>query len=257
MSAGFADRLYLPGGGPVHTLPPVCKLVAVLAFTVVVVATPREHLAAFGGYLVLLLAVAAVARVPPGFLARRLLIEVPFLAFALALPFFAHGERVDVLGLSLSAEGLWGAWNIVAKGTLGVLASLLLAATTRPHLILGALRSLGMPGILVQIAGLMLRYFEVIAAELDRMRIARESRGFQARHLGHARVVAQSAGALFIRAYERGERVHLAMLSRGYTGAMPPLGTDGERGGAVPWLIALSLPAAALAVAVAGWLPVR
>ena len=55
------------------------------------------------------------------------------------------------------------------------------------------------------------------------MRIARESRGFQARDVRHLQVVAQSAGALFIRSYERGERVHLAMLSRGYTGTMPTI----------------------------------
>ena len=49
----------------------------------------------------------------------------------------------------------------------------------------------------------MLRYFDVVFGEMQRMRIARESRGFQARHLGHARVLAQFARALFIRSYER------------------------------------------------------
>ena len=67
----------------------------------------------------------------------------------------------------------------------------------------------------------MLRYVDVVGGEMRRMRIARESRGFQGRDVRHLQVVAQSAGALFIRSYERGERVHLAMLSRGYTGTMP------------------------------------
>jgi cobalt/nickel transport system permease protein len=53
------------------------------------------------------------------------------------------------------------------------------------------------------------------------MKIGRESRGFSARNPRHWPVLARSAGALFIRSYERGERVHLAMLSRGYTGKMP------------------------------------
>ncbi len=75
------------------------------------------------------------------------------------------------------------------------------------------------------------------------MRIARESRAFDARHLGHLRVAAQSAGALFIRTYERGERVHLAMLSRGYTGAMPLAGSATAR--PADWALAAVLPVAA------------
>ena len=63
------------------------------------------------------------------------------------------------------------------------------------------------------------------------MRIARESRGFEARDVRHCRCSRRSAGALFIRSYERGERVHLAMLSRGYAGSMPVIRRDvGVRG---------------------------
>jgi cobalt/nickel transport system permease protein len=73
----------------------------------------------------------------------------------------------------------------------------------------------------VQIIGFMIRYLDVVTDEMRRMRIARESRGFSGRGLHAWPVYARTAGALFIRSYERGERVHLAMLSRGYTGATP------------------------------------
>jgi cobalt/nickel transport system permease protein len=56
---------------------------------------------------------------------------------------------------------------------------------------------------------------------MARMKVARESRGFRARTVRAWPVLATTAGALFIRSYERGERVHLAMLSRGYDGSMP------------------------------------
>ena len=69
--------------------------------------------------------------------------------------------------------------------------------------------------------GFMIRYLDVVTDELRRMQVARESRGFSARDPRHWPVLARSLGALFIRSYERGERVHLAMLSRGYTGKMP------------------------------------
>ncbi|MEN3586437.1 cobalt ECF transporter T component CbiQ [Streptomyces sp. ZYX-F-203] len=251
MGAGHAHRLYRHGSSPVHTLPPHTKLAAVLAFVVVVVSTPREAVWTFGLYAVLLAAVAVVARVPPGFLLRRMLIEVPFVAFAVLLPFVAEGERVEMLGASLSVGGLWGAWNVLAKGTLGVAASVLLAATTDLRELLLGLERLRLPPLLVQIASFMIRYGDVVTDEMRRMRIARESRGFEARGVRHWRVLATSAGALFIRSYERGERVHLAMLSRGYNGAMPVI--DEVTASRAQWAHALALPATALALCLLGW----
>ncbi|GLW65513.1 cobalt ECF transporter T component CbiQ [Actinomadura rubrobrunea] len=249
MGAGHAHRLYLPGRSPVHRLPPQCKLVAVLVFVLAVVATPRERIWAFAAYALLLAAVAAVARVPYRLVLRRTAIELPFVAFALLMPFVATGERVHWLGLSLSEAGLWGAWNILAKGTLGVVASILLAATTEPRLLLLGVERLRMPALIVQIAAFMLRYADVVAEEMRRMRIARASRGFEARDLRDARVLARSLGALFLRSYERGERVHLAMVSRGYEGRMPVLRDVGAT--AAHWTAAAALPAAALIAAVA------
>ena len=62
--------------------------------------------------------------------AQRLVIEVPFLLFAVLLPIVGREPRVDVLGVSLSEAGLWAAWNIVIKGTIGVAATVVLASTT-------------------------------------------------------------------------------------------------------------------------------
>lgn len=251
MGAGHAHRLYRAGHSPVHALPPHCKLAATFAFVVVVVSTPREAVWAFGAYAVLLAGVAAVARVPAGFLLRRLLIEVPFVAFAVLMPFVAEGERVEVLGLSLSVSGLWGAWNVLAKGTLGVAASVLLASTTELRALLLGLQRLRLPPLLVQIASFMIRYGDVITGELRRMSIARRSRGFEARGIRHWGVLAKTAGALFIRSYERGERVYLAMVSRGYTGSMPMI--DEAVATRAQWAYAAVLPVTALAVCLMGW----
>lgn len=252
MGAGHAHRLYLPGTSSVHRLPPHCKLVAVLAFVLLVVATPRERMWAFGGYALLLAAVAAAARVPFRTIARRVVIEVPFVAFAFLLPFVANGEKVAFLGVRLSENGLWGAWNILAKGTLGVVASILLAATTEPRMLLLGLERLRLPRLLVQIAAFMLRYGDVVAAELGRMRVARASRGFEARDIRATGVLAKSLGALFLRSYERGERVHLAMVSRGYDGRMPVLHDIGAT--PVQWSAAAALPLAASLVALTAWM---
>lgn len=239
-----------------HALPPHCKLVAVLAFVLVVAATPREAVWAFGLYGALLAGVARTAGVPLRRLLKRLLIEVPFVAFALLMPFVVPGERIGVLGVELSVPGLWGAWNVLAKGTLGVAASVLLAATTELRSLLLGLRRLRLPALLVQIASFMIRYGDVVADEMRRMAVARRSRGFEARGVRHWGVLAKSAGALFIRSYERGERVHLAMLSRGYAGELPLIETDGAGGTAASraqWSYAAALPAAALVVCLLGW----
>ncbi|MVO85976.1 cobalt ECF transporter T component CbiQ [Streptomyces sp. p1417] len=251
MGAGHAHRLYRHARSPVHALPPHTKLTAVLCFVLVVVSTPREAVWAFAVYALLLASVAYAARVPPAFWLKRLLIEVPFVAFALLLPFVAQGERTGVLGLSLSVEGLWGAWNVLAKGTLGVAASVLLAATTELRDLLLGLQRLRLPPLLVQIASFMVRYGDVVTDEMRRMRVARESRGFEARGVRHWGVLAKSAGALFIRSYERGERVHLAMVSRGYTGTMPVI--DEVTASRAQWTYALALPLTALAVCLLGW----
>ncbi|MFF9146222.1 cobalt ECF transporter T component CbiQ [Streptomyces sp. NPDC014861] len=244
MGAGHAHTLYRRGDSPVHRLPPHTKLAAVLGFVLVVVTTPREAVWAFAGYAALIGAVAAVARVPAGFLLRRLAIELPFVGFALLMPFVVPGEQTELLGVPVSVPGLWGAWNILAKGTLGVAASVLLAATTELRALVLGLQRLGLPSLLVQIASFMIRYGDVITDELRRMSVARRSRGFEARGVRHWGVLAKTAGALFIRSYERGERVHLAMVSRGYTGTMPLL--DERPTTRAQWTTALALPLAAL-----------
>ena len=243
MSGGHAHGGHLPRDSPVHRLPPECKLLAAVAFLLVVVSTPRGWWPAYAGYAVLLAAVAGLARVPVGTVLRRTVVEVPFVLFAVAIPFVARGPRIEVLGLSVSRPGLESAGTILAKATLGVLTSILLVATTEQRALLAGLERLRLPPRLVQIAAFMLRYAEVIAAELRRMRIARESRCFRARSVRAWRPLAHAAGALFVRCYERGERVHLAMLSRGYTGTMPA----GPGAAAAPrsWAAVAVLPAAA------------
>ncbi|MDN3293066.1 cobalt ECF transporter T component CbiQ [Streptomyces ficellus] len=251
MGAGHAHKLYRHGRSPVHRLPPHCKLAAVFCFVVVVVSTPREAVWAFGAYAVLLGAVAAVARVPAGFVLRRLVIEIPFVAFAFLMPFVVPGEQTVLFGVSVSVPGLWDAWNVLAKGTLGVAASVLLAATTELRALLLGLQRLRLPPLLVQIASFMIRYGDVITGEMRRMSIARRSRGFEARGVRHWGVLAKSAGALFIRSYERGERVHLAMVSRGYAGSMPVI--DEVTASRAQWSAAAVLPCTALLICLLGW----
>jgi cobalt/nickel transport system permease protein len=181
-----------------------------------------------------------------------MVVELPFVVFALLLPFIAVGAQVEVLGVMVSESGLHAGLSLLAKATLGVVAALLLAATTEPRDILAGLEG-KLPRQLVEIMAMMVRYLDVTGDQLRRMRIARESRGFVARDPRHWPALAHSAGAFFVRSYERGERVHLAMLSRGYAGTLP--GLDSEASRLRDWAIGLS-PAlvAALVAGVAWWM---
>ncbi|MBF4160106.1 cobalt ECF transporter T component CbiQ [Nocardioides acrostichi] len=221
MGADHGHRLHFHAHSPLHSAPSHAKILALVAWVLLVVATPAHWFWAFGVHAVVLALAIGVSRVPVTYLLKRAVVETPFVVFAVLLPFIATGERIDVLGVAVSGPGLLAAWGLLVKGTLGVLASLLLAATTEPQDLLLGLQRLRVPQQLVQIMAFMIRYLDVVTDELQRMRVARESRGFTARDPRQWPVLARTFGALFIRSYERGERVHLAMLARGYTGSIP------------------------------------
>lgn len=243
------ERLYVHRHTPIHRLPAEVKVVAMVAFIFTVIATPPGQFWAFGVYALLLAGVASLARIPITVILPRMLVEVPFVLFALLMPFFGTGPTVEVLGLTLSQAGLLAGWGILVKGTLGVVCSILLAATTPARDLLLGLDRLHVPSLIVQIATFMLRYTHVVGDELSRMKMARQARGFEATGIRSWPVIAQSAGSLFIRSYERGERVHLAMLSRGYTGRLPELSTSVTT--AADWWTAMMLPFVGLLVALA------
>jgi len=219
---------------------PQAKLVALIGFVVAVVATPREAVGAFGIHAFLLFAVIVYTELPFGFVARRMLIEAPFVAFAVFLPLLGGGPKVDILGLGMSVEGLWGAWNILVKGTLGVAASVTVVATTEVPDLLAGMDRLRVPRLFTAITGFMIRYIDVIGSELRRMRTAMTARGHDPRWLWQVGPIATASGALFVRSYERGERVHQAMVARGYTGRMPEL--ERQPVPALEWAVAAALP---------------
>lgn len=251
MGAGHAHPLYLPGHSPVHRLPAEVKIVAALLGAICVVATPRAAFGMFAGHLAVLAVVWGIARIPPGWILRRAVIELPFVVLAVLLPVTGPDPRIDVLGVALSQPGLLGAWNIIAKGTLGVLISLTLAATTPLRDLLLGMQRLRAPALVVTIATLMLRYTDLIVAEAGRMRRARLSRGHDPRFLWQVGATARGVGALFVRAYERGERVHLAMLSRGFDGTLPHAAEDAPN--RRQWATGLAPAGVAVLLAAAGW----
>jgi cobalt/nickel transport system permease protein len=194
---------------PIHRLDPRAKTVGLLAVTFVAVTTPVALWPVFGACAAALAVVALLARVPARVLwTRGRIVLLPVALVALLAP-------------------LTGSWEVAAgvgaKATIGVVAAVLLGATTAFPALLRGLESLRMPRLMVLIAGLMYRYLFVVVEEVGRMRAALASRAYRPRTAVQAAPIGRAAGTLFLRSYLRGERVHLAMLARGYDGRMPEL----------------------------------
>jgi cobalt/nickel transport system permease protein len=251
MSGGHVHALYRHGDTVIHRLRPQVKVAAAFLFVFAVVATPREAWWAFALYALVLATLATTARLGTRFVATRMLIEIPFVVAALAFPFLTGGDKVTVLGLELSRTGLWDMWNVLAKATLGLLTSVVLAGTTDIPSMLKGFEKLHVPRALTAIMGFMIRYLDVVLGEFRRMRVAMQSRGHNPTWIGQVGPFARSAGLIFIRSYERGERVYLAMASRGYTGQMPT--TVGDDATAGQWTAGMAVPAIAWLVAALAW----
>jgi cobalt/nickel transport system permease protein len=240
------ERLYLHRHSVVHQIPPHIKILAGLLFIVVAVSTDITNWPAFVAYFAIIITITQIAKLPIITVIKRSLIEVPFVLFALLMPFFGTGEVVEIGSLNLYVDGLLAGASIVVKGTLGILVAINLSATTTAREILNGLEILKMPTPMVQIASFMLRYVNVVNDEMIRMAVARASRGFEATGVRQWPVLATAAGALFIRSYERGERVHLAMIARGYQGDLPK--TEKINNSARNWAIGLAVPFIALII---------
>lgn len=199
------------GDSPVHRLDPRAKILGLVGLVVVSVATPVGAWAAFVAYLAALLALTALARLRARFVLRRMTVELPFV-MAAAILVLVRGPQ----------EGL----TLAARITTSVLAMVVLSSTTPFPQLLRGFERLRAPRLIVVIVAFMWRYLHVIGEEVRRMRVAREARGYAPRNLWQARsAIGGTIAALFIRSLERGERVYLAMLSRGYTGGVPAVVT--------------------------------
>ncbi|MPZ87174.1 MAG: cobalt ECF transporter T component CbiQ [Nitriliruptorales bacterium] len=212
MSRGHAHGLtgveeVAAGDSPIHRLDPRAKIIGLIGVVLVTVSTPEGAWPAFAAYGVLLLALWAIARLPLGHVLRRMVIETPFLIAA---------------GFLVLVRGPVAGGTLAVRITLSVLAVILLSSSTPFPDLLRGFQRLRAPALIVMIVAFMWRYLHVIGDELRRMRIAREARGWRPRTLWQARgAIGATIAALFIRSLERGERVHLAMTSRGYAGGVP------------------------------------
>jgi len=185
---------------------------------------------------------------------------------ALPLVFTRPGDIIATIPigpitLSISGQGLQEFATIALKSWVSVQVALLLTFTTPFHDLVDGLRQLRMPRIIVSTISFMYRYIAVLSDEAGRMMRARASRSADVDGHGggtvvwRMRVVGGMVGSLFLRSYERSERVYAAMQSRGFQGELRHM--HGRPLDASDWTFFIGMAAGIAAFAIAGqlWLP--
>jgi cobalt/nickel transport system permease protein len=231
MHVHFLDP-YRPRLSPVHRLDPRVKLILTLAFISTAALTP---VGAWPGYVLLLsiiLSVEILSRLGVGYVLMRAALALPFVLAALPVVFTMEGTVLVSLPLgtrtlSATMEGLARFVSVALKSWLSVQAAIVLASSTPFPDLLQAMRAIRIPRLLVAMFGLMWRYLFVLVDEALRLMRARAARSGESGRPGvrkggsvvwRGRVTGGMAGNLFLRAFERSDRIYMAMVSRGYDG---------------------------------------
>ena len=225
---------YCPGTSPVHRLDPRVKLLLTGLFILTAALLPEREWGAFGVMEGLVLLTTLLSRVGLLRVQRRSAVALPFALAAVTAVFATPGRvlwTVPFLGgtLSITESGVVRFLSILARSYLSIQAAVLLAATTPFPDLLWGMWALRLPRPLVAIVGFLYRYLFVLADEARRMLQAREARSAAPDGRGggtvawRARVTGSMAGILFLRSYERSERIYMAMLARGYDGTVRTL----------------------------------
>jgi len=204
---------------PIHRLDPRAKILAVAAYSVVLISFGRHELPS--PWFVIFPAVLLLwGGIPLWFVAKHTLLVSPFvLCLVLFSPVFDRAS-VSVGGMTLRAGWLTAA-SVMIRFVLGMAALIALASTTRFPQLLKGLEKLGVPGLLVTQLRFLYRYLFVLVDEVMHLRQARRARDAGRGPIGWRwRAGAGLVGVLFVRTLEQAERTHQAMIARGYDGTI-------------------------------------
>lgn len=248
---------YQETGSLLHRVDARIKVIVTFVLILFIALTPMGAFGAYVGFFALVMASVLLARVDPLTVLRRSLVALPFAGAAISLIFTVPGPSlgtVPLLEWSISTTGLIRFASIMFKSFVSVQVAVLMMQTTHFTDMLWALGALHVPRVLVAILSFMYRYLFVLADEALRLTRARDSRSatigvspITGRSIAfRARTTGRMLGNLFLRSYDRSERVYQAMVSRGYRGEIRQLDTPAITlrdiaVGAIPLLLGLGL----------------
>jgi cobalt/nickel transport system permease protein len=223
---------------PFDQITPQAKLIAAVVTVVgIVLSTPPTPFKTVA-IILLVMALAVVARVSIGQILRRSLLVLPVAGGIAVLAPLRFVETWSPTGI---AAAYWVGWpQLVAMSItpwLCVLVMMLLIQICPQRDMLYAFERLHIPEIFVLLLTFMYRYVDVMRGQLQATRRALVSRAPTLTVRRQVPFYGNLAGSMLIRAYDRGERIYAAMLSRGFTGTLPRTGEQ-KMGHADAFLIA-------------------
>jgi cobalt/nickel transport system permease protein len=202
---------------PIHRLDPRVKLLTTLAFIITVISFPKYAIGSLLPFVLYPVVLLALGNVPLRYLAKKILIAVPFAFFIGIFNPLLDRQVMAHLG-PLAISGGWISFaSIMLKFVLTVSAALILVAVTGFHKVSFALERLGLPRAFALQLLFLYRYLFVLGDEAARLVRARALRSFNGRGLGF-RTYSSMLGHLLLRTLDRAQRLHRAMLSRGFDG---------------------------------------
>src|SRR5215203_3927933 len=219
----------------IHRLDPRVKVSMTVAFILSNALLPDGAWLAFGFSWLFLLLINILSNLGITFTFKRSFVALPFALVAITVLFAMPGDPLTTFhflfwDLTITDTGLLRFMSILVRSWLSVQMAILLVAVVRFPDLIHALEHLRVPLILTTIIAFLYRYLFVLADEVFRLMRARESRAAAApgkRSGGsigwRAGIAGHMAGQLFLRSYERSDRVYNAMLARGYSGHMQPI----------------------------------
>ena len=249
MHINALDR-YQTGESLIHHLDPRVKVVVTVLFILSNVLLPDGAWLAFALAWGLILFISLLAGLGLGYTFKRSFVALPFALAAVTVIFSLPGEPLVAWDIGpwhvvATDAGVVRFVSIVIRTWLSVQMAILLTATTRFPDLLHALHHLHVPQLLVAIISFMYRYLFVLTDEAMRLLRAREARSARLAEGGgsgslawRARVTGNMVGQLFLRSYERSDRVYNAMLARGYTGQFLTINPHVMRG--LDWMIGVA-----------------
>lgn len=220
----LALERYANLNSPIHRWEPTSKFTALLALIFAFAFV--QKLALLPPMVLITILLYILAKLPLSFLLSRLRYPGLFLTAAVIFfPFVAGETAIISWGIfTIKEEGCQAALLIVTRACCILTVSLVLFGTAPILSSIKAMRSLRLPDIIVDMTLLTYRYLEELGAMLTTMEQSMKLRGFNSGKLtpDYLRKIAHLSGTLFVRSYERSQRIYQAMILRGYGYATSP-----------------------------------